>query len=180
MFIAFREEFSGGWNLWLGDEEVTSLTPELKQELPAMTFDEKAEILYGNKLAQGSTSRIQTVTKVDDPEPEIESSTLKAPGCGSIITDYSPSKFGDLDCESKNAVFTSSAHKSQTIVEKHADAGSISSIQQKRTREADLPLTTEMTEPREEQLSSKKTATPKIVREGLPKKTTATKKVKTE
>ncbi|ETN12060.1 hypothetical protein PPTG_09708 [Phytophthora nicotianae INRA-310] len=167
MFIAFREEFSGGWNLWLGDEEVTSLTPELKQELPAMTFDEKAEMffslvwsnktrdssarditqildgvdvfvervtglsLYDNKLAQGSTSRIQTVTKVDDPEPEIESSTLKAPGCGSIITDYSPSKFGDLDCESKNAVFTSSAHKSQTIVEKHADAGSISSIQQK-------------------------------------------------
>ncbi|ETP48759.1 hypothetical protein F442_05584 [Phytophthora nicotianae P10297] len=38
----------------------------------------------------------------------------------------------------------------------------------------------EMTEPREEQLSSKKTATPKLVREGLPKKTTATKKVKTE
>ncbi|KAG1684420.1 hypothetical protein DVH05_028244 [Phytophthora capsici] len=42
MFIAFREKFSGGWNLWLGEEEETTLTPELKQELPAMTFDEKA------------------------------------------------------------------------------------------------------------------------------------------
>ncbi|ETM50676.1 hypothetical protein L914_05346 [Phytophthora nicotianae] len=46
MFISFREEFSGGWNLWLGDEEVTSLTPELKQELPAMAFDEKAEMFF--------------------------------------------------------------------------------------------------------------------------------------
>ncbi|KAG7388568.1 hypothetical protein PHYPSEUDO_012205 [Phytophthora pseudosyringae] len=45
-FIAFREEFSGGWNVWLGDEELATLTPDLKQELPAMTFDEKSSMFF--------------------------------------------------------------------------------------------------------------------------------------
>ncbi|ETP21836.1 hypothetical protein F441_04730 [Phytophthora nicotianae CJ01A1] len=42
MYIAFREPFSCGWNLWLGDRELATLSPELKKELPEMSFDEKA------------------------------------------------------------------------------------------------------------------------------------------
>ncbi|POM76721.1 Hypothetical protein PHPALM_6005 [Phytophthora palmivora] len=41
MFIAFREEFHSGWNLWLGDDEVATLPPNLKELFSAMTFDEK-------------------------------------------------------------------------------------------------------------------------------------------
>ncbi|EEY67217.1 uncharacterized protein PITG_04174 [Phytophthora infestans T30-4] len=42
MYIAFREPFSCGWNLLLGDRELATLSPELKKELPEMSFDEKA------------------------------------------------------------------------------------------------------------------------------------------
>ncbi|ETL99504.1 hypothetical protein L917_03662 [Phytophthora nicotianae] len=107
MYIAFREEFASGWNLWLGDEEVATLSPEQKQEMPYLSFDEKAanffrlslwsnkknasgaqsitdvpdgaEIfvervtglsLFENKLAQGNTSRVEVVTKVDDVDSE--------------------------------------------------------------------------------------------------------------
>ncbi|KAL3657190.1 hypothetical protein V7S43_017851 [Phytophthora oleae] len=42
MFIAFREEFHSGWNLWLGDDEVATLSDELKEYFSSMSFDEKA------------------------------------------------------------------------------------------------------------------------------------------
>ncbi|KUF64303.1 hypothetical protein AM587_10009484 [Phytophthora nicotianae] len=42
MYIAFREPFFCGWNLWLGDRELATLSPELKKELPEMSFDDKA------------------------------------------------------------------------------------------------------------------------------------------
>ncbi|KAE9251776.1 hypothetical protein PF004_g2308 [Phytophthora fragariae] len=46
MYITFREEFASGWNIWLGDEEVATLAPELKGEMPSMSFDEKADMFF--------------------------------------------------------------------------------------------------------------------------------------
>ncbi|KAF4128940.1 hypothetical protein GN958_ATG21852 [Phytophthora infestans] len=46
MYIAFQEEFASGWNIWLSDEQVTKLEPELKQEMPAMSLDEKAAMFF--------------------------------------------------------------------------------------------------------------------------------------
>ncbi|KAF4139662.1 hypothetical protein GN958_ATG11147 [Phytophthora infestans] len=46
MYIAFRDEFASGWNIWLSIEQVTKLEPELKQEMPSMSFDEKAAMFF--------------------------------------------------------------------------------------------------------------------------------------
>ncbi|KAE9004240.1 hypothetical protein PR001_g17770 [Phytophthora rubi] len=46
MYIAFREPFHGGLILWLGDEEVATLTAEQKAALPTLSFDEKAKNFF--------------------------------------------------------------------------------------------------------------------------------------
>ncbi|KAF4137168.1 hypothetical protein GN958_ATG13636 [Phytophthora infestans] len=68
MYIAFLEEFASGWNIWLSDEQVTKLEPELKQEMPSMSFDEKAAMFF--RLSVWTNKKqdpdAQNVTEIPD------------------------------------------------------------------------------------------------------------------
>ncbi|KAF4143994.1 hypothetical protein GN958_ATG05895 [Phytophthora infestans] len=68
MYIAFREEFASGWNIWLSDEQVTKLEPKLKQEIPSMSFDENAAMCF--RLSVWTNKKqdpdVQNVTEIPD------------------------------------------------------------------------------------------------------------------
>ncbi|KAG1686503.1 hypothetical protein DVH05_006517 [Phytophthora capsici] len=68
MYIAFREPFSCGWNLWFGDRELTTLSPELKKELPEMSFDEKAANFFRLPIWQRKKRDVeaQDITEIPD------------------------------------------------------------------------------------------------------------------
>lgn len=46
MYIAFREQFHGGWTIWLGNEEVGTMSPDLRARLANMSPDKKARHLF--------------------------------------------------------------------------------------------------------------------------------------
>lgn len=69
MFIAFREEFYGGWILWLGTDEILKLTPDQKKQFAAMTFDEKASHFFRLTVWTKSKKReadAKAITEIPD------------------------------------------------------------------------------------------------------------------
>ncbi|ETP41119.1 hypothetical protein F442_11653 [Phytophthora nicotianae P10297] len=68
MFIAFREPFHGGWMLWLGDEEVSRLTPQQMAGLPHLPFEEKAQYFFRLSLWTKSKRTFDAVDIVDIPD----------------------------------------------------------------------------------------------------------------
>ncbi|KAL3673705.1 hypothetical protein V7S43_001402 [Phytophthora oleae] len=54
MFVGAREEFYGGWVLWLGNQEAATITPELRARVPSMRSETKARFLF--RLSQWTRS----------------------------------------------------------------------------------------------------------------------------
>ncbi|KAG1683231.1 hypothetical protein DVH05_014746 [Phytophthora capsici] len=68
MFIAFRGPFHGDWMLWLGDEEVSRLSPQQKAGLPHLPFEEKAQYFFRLSFWTKSKRSFDAVDIVDIPD----------------------------------------------------------------------------------------------------------------